>query len=379
MKKYIISKNILFYFALILYEFSSMFSNVYFFNKHVELVINISIFLLLINFIINSKTYSLKSIIILLLLLVFFAINSFIIGDKRMLILLLFCISYKNINFKKLLAFNWKFQLFLFMIVILLYNLGLTDNYIMYRENGTIRSSMGFSHPNVFGVYIFSIFCQLIYCKYNDIRLTYLLPLVLLLTFTISYFSDSRGSSYSIILLYLFLIYIKKKKTININKNNKILYLMPIIFSLLSIVIAANYDRNNTLMVKTNIKLSGRISAAHLIMEKYDYKIFGQKLDLVSTKEAIKEGKQALVLDNSYIKLIYQYGLIVYGIFMLFYCISIKKTIKNKNYILTCILLLYLIRGLTENIMFNFYGNIFLLIFSTILYGDDFYVNENKK
>ena len=84
-------------------------------------------------------------------------------------------------------------------------------------------------------------------------------------------------------------------------------------------------------------------------------------------------------IDNAYLKLLYQYGLIPTILFIVLYSISIKKAIVKKDSLLVCMLIIYAIRGLTENVLFNLYGNIFLLIFAMIIYGDDFYVNESKE
>ena len=360
-----INSGTLFYIALVLFEISSMFAYVNFFQNKCNFFANMSMIFLFLCCFLQSKKYSIKSLIIIVFLIFIFSISSITIDDNRFLLLLLFCLACKNMKLKDVLNFNWKCQFIFFIIVIIFYYLGMTDNYYMYRDDGTIRSSMGFSHPNTFGIYVFSIVCQFIYCNYKKIKLAHLTPIIALSILIVFKFSDSRSSAYSLIIIFLFTVFLKGRKKIN-NQNsfiNSKLFFIPLILLIFSLVVSYNYSDDNKFMRNMNSVLSGRISASHRIMNEYDIKLFGQKLNLVSTKDAIKYHKNPLIIDNSYVKLMYQYGIVISAFFLTFYCIAIKKAIKKRNYILACMLIIYAIRGLTENIMFNIYGNYFIILF----------------
>ena len=375
------ASSILFYLSLMMAEIGWMFTNIKIVSNICEPLINCSILLLIICCLIQSNKYSKKSFPLIIVLICSFIANAYITGNTTLLLLLLFCLACKNVDIDKLINFNWKFQLLLILVVIICYFLGVTNNFYLYRADGVIRSSMGFSHPNAFGMYLFSNFCQFLYCNIKKYHTSIFIIIGILLAYLSSTFSDSRGSVYSFIILIIFTIIfkVKTKKTHLNGFTTKILIIVPIILSFLSLVIAFNYNSKNEFLYNINSKLTGRISSASYIVNNYDVKVFGQKLPLVSTAESMRSGKSALVLDNAYIKLLYQYGILVFLAFIIFYCILIKKSIKADNWILLVILLVFAIRGLTGNILFNLYGNIFLLYFSKIMYGDDNYVYEIKK
>ena len=147
---------------------------------------------------------------------------------------------------------------------------------------GTIRSSMGFSHPNVFGAFILSISAEYLYLREKKLNI-FDIALIGILAFLVGYYADSRTPQLSIILILIFSIIIKN---INLDKI-KIGKLIPNMFficAILSFISGSLYANGNSLMIKLNEMFTGRINFCDII-------ISGRKIfwagNLVSLSEQV--------------------------------------------------------------------------------------------
>ena len=74
--------------------------------------------------------------------------------DNLPLMLCLVLLASRNIDFEDFIFKDFYFKFCLIMFVLLMHFAGLTNDYIVYRNIDSVRSSMGFSHPNTFGFYL---------------------------------------------------------------------------------------------------------------------------------------------------------------------------------------------------------------------------------
>lgn len=365
----ITSKN-LFYFCYIIFIFSSMFANVKFLSIFMN-KINYIIYLgLLLCILLKIKTYRKKELIFMVFSLIVITISWIISKNNSIFILFLFIFAMKNIEFDSLIKFDLKMKILFVPIVIGLHYLGLTNDLIMYREDGTVRSSMGFGHPNTFAVYLFAIFCEYIYLNRDKKRFLGISILAIVVFNMINYFSDSRGSAYTIIMLYLF-ITVKKIDFIGLINKKFVKYFLTsiiFIFTAFSYFISINYNPYNKMMYEINKIFTGRISSSYKFLNNYNINLLGNELYIVSTKQSLLTGENTIILDNAYIKLILQLGIITYLIFAIYYTLSIRKAYSKNNYILVILFFIFAIRGLFGNVLFYLYGNVFLLYFSEVIF-----------
>lgn len=302
---------------------------------------------------------------------------SWIISDSNILaILVLFIIAAKNIKFENIIKYDFKLRVVLTSIVVLLYVLDLTENHYIYRENGDIRSSMGFSHPNTFGIYILLLCAEYIYLNYK--KMTWKSYVVILIVdILLIYFANSRASVIAILLLLVgtALCKITKNKIIENKLVKNLLPYLFIIFTLISIILCTLYNPVNFVIRQINDLLSGRIYLAKKYLEDYDVNLFGNELEIVSTYEAENTGEEARVLDNGFINIILQYGIVNYIFLVIMLYIAIQKALSEKDYILCIIMSIYIVVGILENGAFTLYKNTFLIYISNAIYFN----NKNEK
>ena len=361
----------LFYIAYTIMVFFWMFTNVKYISVVNNYLIKLSYGIVILScFFAFSKDDIKNKKNIFLFLALICSLISWIISDSNILaILILFIIAAKNIKFENIIKYDFKIRLVLTLIVLLLYALNLTENHYVYRDNGEVRSSMGFSHPNTFGIYIFLLCAEYIYLNYKKMTWkSYLI--ILVVDILLIYFADSRASAIAIILLLIgaALCKVTKNKIIENKIVKNILPFLFIIFTIISIILCILYDPKNPVMDKIDNLLSGRINLAKDYLNDYDINLFGNKLEIVSTYEAKSTGEKARVLDNGYINVILQYGIINYAFLAIMLYIAMKNALSEKNYILCIIMAIYIIVGMLENGSFTLYKNTFLLYISNAIY-----------
>ena len=175
MSKKIFYNNIIFYFAYFIILFAWVFSNVKYVDGICDILLKVSYIILSALFLLKINRLSKKELIISLIIFAVSFISWRISTNPTFFILYLLVLNSKDIDLKKLIVKDYKIKLIFLLIIIILYYLGYTNSFVTHRSNGILRSSMGFAHPNIFGSYVFSIYCEYIYIHFKKIKSSYLL------------------------------------------------------------------------------------------------------------------------------------------------------------------------------------------------------------
>lgn len=346
----------IFYFAYILMLFGWMFEKVIFINKFLPFIRILSYLLLIVIILYNYKKFSFKKLLINVGISILMIITSIQSGSNTLLLLWLFILASEKIDFSELVKIDMITKVVFTFMIILLYYLGLTEQTQFHTYLGETRNALGFGNPNTFGYYIFSICADYIYLNSKKLKFKHLI-LLCLISYFVSTVSESRTSSILIILLGLVSLISSNLKVLTAGKKYKfILNGMFIIFTLFSVYLALNYDNTNSIHIKLNEILSGRIINSHRYINNYRVNLFGQQIGVLNW-----DGSYTYYLDNAYLKLLLNYGLCSYFLIMFIYFEMIKKASYKQNVILMSLILIYFIYGMTENVMFWLTGNVFLL------------------
>ena len=115
----------------------------------------------------------------------------------------------------------------------------------------------------------------------------------------------------------------------------------------------------STNLQNLNVLLSGRLNLNHFFILKYGINLFGH--NIITT--------EYLILDSSYINILLRYGLFFVIVFYIYFYKLIERAYVNKNYTLLIILIILLINGFTESILYKTSINAFLLYISTIIFN----------
>ena len=356
MKNTTIKVKQVFYFSYILMLFSWMFESVLYIKELLPYIRYISYILAIIVIFYNYKKFSAKKVLVNIILTIIVIISTIYSKNNMILSLWLFLLACEQIDFDEMVRIDFKTKIIFTIIIVLLYLLGFTTKVEFLTYTGEIRSSLGFGNPNTFGYYMFSICADYLYIKTGKLKFSNIIILILISVF-VGKASLSRTSSYLIILLAAMSTFSTIFKKIIFNKiTKKIVYITFLILTIISIEIASNYNEGNRLHVALNNALSGRVIISQKYLEKYDYKLLGQEVEITNYT-----GTKTLYLDNAYLKLLLNSGILVYILIYSIYAKIIKKGYDMNNNLLIVTIIVYLMYGVTENAMFWLTGNVFLL------------------
>ncbi len=348
--------NIFYYAAFALILVTIMCSQFAFISNNRKYIRAISIIFLIINLILQNQKIPFKSFVILIVSFVCLSISYFINESYTLLLGLCFILCYKNIDINNFMKFDMKLKIFLLVFVIVSWKLGIVSEVTMLRTDGTIRHSLGFSHPNSLGLNLFCICAEIIYLYFEKLKLKHYF-LIALSLYICNNICDSRSATLSLLILFgLFLL-----KKFNLFKPNKNLKYLPVLLIALSFIFSIFFlkNPNNVFLKNLNHLISGRIRCSAEFLDYYGLNMFGHKFEFYGLWNV--RGQKLTVLDNSYMYLFLHYG-IVNGLIITLYVISfINKLLKNEEYSKICYLISFLFIGLMENVTFNVFYNVILI------------------
>lgn len=271
-----------------------------------------------------------------------------------------------NINLNKITK-RIIFAVFGSLFIIYLSTLvGLIPNLILVR-NGVSRMAMGTQFPLVFSTYIFyaSIYITLLLYKKHPIKLSMLLIFIVLILDRIT---NSRNDELCIILLVGVVLLSKANELIK-----KIIfylsYVVTFLLIILSIFITQILPYVSNLYINLDKLLSGRLSLQSILFSYYRPLLFGQEI-----YQHGFGGEQTVsnyfYIDNSYIRILFMYGIIFFVFFIATVALRILKYGNNGQYIIGIILLIILISGISADSL--------SLLTQSILVLPLFFINKGK-
>ena len=141
------------------------------------------------------------------------------------------------------------------------------------------------------------------------------------------------------------------------------------IVAIVSIVAVYTYDKESPIMSKLNDVSSGRLSLMSKAEREYPESIFGRPIKWVGISEVYNgevESSEFNAVDNVYVRLMLNYGIIVLGIFLAMQYLLGKKAVEDKNEELQFILIVIACYSMLSPRMIELTFNYFLMLYPTI-------------
>lgn len=329
-------------------QISSIWVNVVFLKSYLTILYRLSIVLIAVGAGFKLSGLNLKFIhwFICFVLICISIVSYYLTSDSIILQFVLIFICCINVDFNKVVKTDLFIKKIVLVFLLVFYFLGMTDE-IEVMRNGTVRKSFGFFHPNTFSMFVTMMFFEYIYL--NKDKITILKGLFGLgLAIFISIVSDSRTSLLCILIFLSLLIF--KKYSNTIFKNYVVSFIVKnlyLIITIFTLVFTILYNDTNSFIVYIDKLFSRRIYIQNIFYNEYSINLIGNVVDYTRT------------LDNAYIRIILNYGIIGYALFYYLYNKIITLSIKNKDYIIFIMFITFCLGGLMENLMFRIVYNIF--------------------
>lgn len=293
----------------------------------------------------NEKKYIKKEIKTILILVIY----ALILKNLYLSFLIIIISKFINKSFR-LKSFFYIFTFF-YISVLILNSLGYLEfNNIKceirkFEEFKVFRHALGFYHPNAamsLLLPIFSLLYYLYYLKYKKI----VLGIILIISIVIFNLTFSR-TTFILIFLFISLILINDKYI----EKLKFLFLAEIFFIEFLTVYLPFYFQDTIL----NKFLSERLWLFH-------YYLTTQKITLFGNKLLGKEIIEKYPLDNTYLLILFENGILGFCLLTILIFIIMKILFENKDYKAIRIFSIILIFGFMESTALFYYFNIIYLI-----------------
>lgn len=343
-------EKIIFIVAYFLMMASKMLETVIFINKYIVSIRYLSfilVFILLILYLRHKKISKKRFIFDILISLIGLTIYK-VTNTNTIFILVLFALICKCIDFDSLVSYDFYIKLFLIFIVLICYKFNLTLNDVFLTTDGVIRNTLGFAKPNTLGFYLFSLSVDLIYMNRFNKKYNYLI-LIFVFSLISGFVAISRTSQFLLMFLLLYPLFINKEV------KYKKFRLLFIVFTIFSFLIPLLYEKNYLIINCLNKFMTNRVYFSSIFISKYNIKILGQQVIAYHPLFGYE-----LYIDNGYLRLLINYGILSYLFVYYLYMKSYKKASLSMEKSVMFILFSYLIYGLSENIIFWLQANIFL-------------------
>lgn len=343
------------YFIFTASEYSYKLNGVALFHIEQYGIILVLLFTILIN---KYDRYTLLKYLMFALFSLLMQIHS---TDKTLLILTLFVMSSRGLTFKKIIKLDMIVKATILFLVVGSCLLGIIDNYSA-DINGTFKQSFGFSHPNNLGGLCYIILCEFMMLNWKDLKLRHFVCIICL-GFGVILISGSRTMGYTFFLIYFLLLLYRHFPRLYTLKLIRLLFIiaMPVMF-FTSFTLVKMYDEHNKLAIKLNDILTTRISLASNFLKMYDVKLWGQEVEMISTRAAEKLHVRPMILDNAYVKGTLLYGLLFMIFLTIAYMLLMNYFFKAKKVEYAIFSLYFILIGIGESYMLNIVFNTTLLL-----------------
>lgn len=308
-----------------------------------------------------------------------FDYNFFVFAPLLLFIGLAVAFSMKNINFliyMSLIVLLYKadidYTLKIFIIItgimlvttIFLSYVEVIPNlqFVQNRSRGVItRNSLGFIYPTDFASHCFYFFAALSYV-WRDKYIFFRTGMGLAIAGLIYYVADARLNAYSTLAtVILFLIFYFKN-----NLDLKVFRVLPFtapIAAGMMYFLTRNFNWGDSRYITLNEFFSMRLALGNQAMRTYSINRFGspdaQFRGYGGTTETILNYNY---VDSSYIQMLFYFGSMSLLVLILFYFIQSIHTLRQRQYLLLCVLSLIAVNCMIEAFWVRPSYNIFMFI-----------------
>ena len=125
------------------------------------------------------------------------------------------------------------------------------------------------------------------------------------------------------------------------------------------------YSENQTILVKLNSLLSGRLALGRLAFEKYNIELFGQFIPMTGFgKSSLIQlrSPQYFFIDSSFVSILMCYGFLVFVCIILGFTCSAFRAKQNNDYYLVLLIALIAVDCMVEHHMMEICYNPFLFL-----------------
>ena len=318
----------------------------------------------------DVKFYSKKRLIVTVISFLIMLLSAFYSDTRNLLWIFIMVIAAYRTDFKRVLRYVLISELLIVCLIVLLYVLQITPDRVYGRSGSdVIRHSLGFRYATYLGLFLFSIACGWFYLRWKAAKWFEFLIFVGL-SAIVYLLTDSRFEPFCTLIVVGYFglrrLYPELKFEKTMAFLSKYGVLLAAVFSLVVVIF---YNGENPVLDKINSISSNRLSLMNGAVMENGISLLGEPIQWVSISEVYSGEADAAsfnAVDNVYVRLILNYGILVLGLFLTMQYLLGKKAVNEKNLELQFILVLIAFYSILSPRMVELTFNYFLMLYPTI-------------
>lgn len=319
--------------------------------------------LCLVKIVLSRKEYSINEIVFFCILFAVFLISGFNIQHKFFFLTAILLISTVRADSVSISEVSLCIQSVILFVVVFLSQIGLLEDKIFNPETRS-RHILGFNWITVAPILFFFICLLYIYIRSEKFK-WYEAIVLELINYYFYHMTNTRMTFLlcSVVIIFFTVQSLWKGLFGYLKKLNWVYFIIPIVLVIVSIVAAYFYNPDNSIFLKANSILSGRLQLGHDALHYYKFPLFGQAI-IWNGFGLLNDG----IVDNynyvdcSYLQIGMWYGAFVLILLIAIYMYGIYKSIKANNYWAVFVFLFVLVHSMTEPHLINVAVNAIVLL-----------------
>lgn len=319
--------------------------------------------LCLVKIVLSRKEYSINEIVFFCILFAVFLISGFNIQHKFFFLTAILLISTVRADSVSISEVSLCIQSVILFVVVFLSQIGLLEDKIFNPETRS-RHILGFNWITVAPILFFFICLLYIYIRSEKFK-WYEAIVLELINYYFYHMTNTRMTFLlcSVVIIFFTVQSLWKGLFGYLKKLNWVYFIIPIVLVIVSIVAAYFYNPDNSIFLKANSILSGRLQLGHDALHYYKFPLFGQAI-IWNGFGLLNDG----IVDNynyvdcSYLQIGMWYGAFVLILLIAIYMYGIYKSIKANNYWAVFVFLFVLVHSMTEPHLINVAVNATVLL-----------------
>ena len=319
--------------------------------------------LCLVKIVLSRKEYSINEIVFFCVLFAVFFISGFNIQHKFFFLTAILLISTVGADAVSISKISLCIQSVILFVVVFLSQIGLFEDKIFNPETRS-RHILGFNWITVAPILFFFICLLYIYIRSEKFK-WYEAIVLELINYYFYHMTNTRMTFLlcSVVIIFFTVQSLWKGFFGYLKKLNWVYFIIPIVLVIVSIVAAYFYNPDNSIFLKANSILSGRLQLGHDALHYYKFPLFGQVI-IWNGFGLLNDG----IVDNynyvdcSYLQIGMWYGAFVLILLIAIYMYGIYKSIKANNYWAVFVFLFVLVHSMTEPHLINVAVNAIVLL-----------------
>lgn len=227
---------------------------------------------------------------------------------------------------------------------------------------------LGYHHPNQLASTVLLLILLYMCIKRGQLKLSELFAVIVVVFATVEI---TRNRTITVLIPLEVVLLLLLNSTQFKNKTQLLFdvvgkWVMPVC-ALLSIVPALLMNtvtgRAQVILYNINGLMGSRYTHSARVFENYPVPLFGGISDFGELEDLYKYS----TVDNGYVRLLYNFGIVGFAVFLFLYWMAISNMIKRKEYIFLSFIFIVSIWGLSESVLRSFAFNFTVVFWAEIL------------